>query len=53
MAAWNLRHSIGQFSFAVLPLPFLNSAFHRFRRVPCYHGMARPQVADGGDDLQV
>jgi hypothetical protein len=21
--------------------------------VPCHHGMARPQVADGGDALQV
>jgi hypothetical protein len=21
--------------------------------VPCHHGMARPQVADGGDGLQV
>jgi hypothetical protein len=23
-----------------------------FRWVPCHHGMARPQVADGGDSLQ-
>jgi hypothetical protein len=23
------------------------------RRVPCHHGMADPQVADGGDALQV
>jgi hypothetical protein len=23
------------------------------RGVPCHHGMARPQVADGGDGLQV
>jgi hypothetical protein len=23
------------------------------RWVPCHHGMARPQVADGGDALQV
>jgi hypothetical protein len=23
------------------------------RRVPCHHGMVRPQVADGGDGLQV
>jgi hypothetical protein len=22
------------------------------RWVPCHHGMARPQVADGGDSLQ-
>jgi hypothetical protein len=22
------------------------------RRVPCHHGMARPQVADGGHSLQ-
>jgi hypothetical protein len=21
--------------------------------VPCHHGMARPQVADGGDGLQI
>jgi hypothetical protein len=21
--------------------------------VPCHHGMARPQVADGGEDLQI
>jgi hypothetical protein len=21
--------------------------------VPCHHGMARPQVADGGDELQI
>jgi hypothetical protein len=25
----------------------------RVKRVPCKHGMARPQVADGGDDLQI
>jgi hypothetical protein len=24
-----------------------------FRCVPCHHGMARPQVADGRDTLQV
>jgi hypothetical protein len=24
-----------------------------FRWVPCHHGMARPQVADGGDSLQL
>jgi hypothetical protein len=23
------------------------------RWVPCHHGMARPQVADGGDALQI
>jgi hypothetical protein len=23
------------------------------RWVPCHHGMARPQVADGGDGLQI
>jgi hypothetical protein len=23
------------------------------RWVPCHHGMARPQVADGGNDLQI
>jgi hypothetical protein len=26
--------------------------FH-FRWVPCHHGMARPQVANGGDSLQI
>jgi hypothetical protein len=26
--------------------------FH-VRWVPCHHGMARPQVADGGDGLQI
>jgi hypothetical protein len=24
-----------------------------FKRVPCHHGMARPQVADGGEGLQI
>jgi hypothetical protein len=28
-------------------VPFL------FRWVPCHHGMARPQVADGGNGLQI
>jgi hypothetical protein len=23
------------------------------RRVPCHHGMARPEVTDGGGDLQI
>jgi hypothetical protein len=23
------------------------------RWVPCHHGMARPQVVDGGDSLQI
>jgi hypothetical protein len=27
-------------------------SFH-VRWVPCHHGMARPQVADEGDDLQI
>jgi hypothetical protein len=27
--------------------------FFIFRWVPCHHGMARPQVADGGDGLQI
>jgi hypothetical protein len=31
---------------------FLTSLFVR-GIVPCHHGMARPQVADGGDALQV
>jgi hypothetical protein len=30
---------------------FLN--IHCFCYVECHHGMARPQVADGGDDLQI
>jgi hypothetical protein len=30
----------------------LMSVFH-VRWVPCHHGMARPQVADGGDGLQI
>jgi hypothetical protein len=32
-----------------------NSYFVSFhvRWAPCHHGMARPQVAGGGDDLQV
>jgi hypothetical protein len=29
---------------------FINT---RVRWVPCHHGMARPQVADGGDGLQI
>jgi hypothetical protein len=27
--------------------------FNHVRWVPCHHGMARPQVADGGNDLQI
>jgi hypothetical protein len=27
--------------------------FLHVRWVPCHHGMARPQVADGGDGLQI
>jgi hypothetical protein len=35
----------------------LNSSQHGFiiphvRWVPCHHGMARPQITDGGDPLQ-
>jgi hypothetical protein len=26
--------------------------YNNVRWVPCHHGMARPQVADGGDSLQ-
>jgi hypothetical protein len=26
---------------------------YHVRCVPCHHGMARPQVADGGDDLLI
>jgi hypothetical protein len=26
---------------------------HHVKWVPCYHGMARPVVADGGDGLQM
>jgi hypothetical protein len=26
---------------------------HRVKWVPCHHGMARPQVADRGDGLQI
>jgi hypothetical protein len=25
----------------------------RVKWVPCHHGMARPQIADGGDGLQI
>jgi hypothetical protein len=32
---------------------FLIEACYHVRRVPCHHGMARPQVADGGEALQV
>jgi hypothetical protein len=28
------------------------AGFH-VKRVPCHHGMARPQVADGGEGLQI
>jgi hypothetical protein len=27
--------------------------YNHVRWVPCHHGMARPQVADGGDTLQL
>jgi hypothetical protein len=30
-----------------------NNVGHHVRWVPCHHGMARPQVADGGVALQV
>jgi hypothetical protein len=30
-----------------------NSKANHVRWVPCHHGMARPQVADGGDAIQV
>jgi hypothetical protein len=30
----------------------LSNTIH-VRWVPCHHGMARPQVADGGDGLQI
>jgi hypothetical protein len=33
--------------------PVTLSLFGPNRWVPCRHGMARPQVADGGDALQV
>jgi hypothetical protein len=38
-----------------MPPPFLGSRNkpNQVRWVPCHHGMARPQVADGGDDLQI
>jgi hypothetical protein len=26
---------------------------YHVRRVPCHHGMARPQIADGGDGLHI
>jgi hypothetical protein len=29
------------------------SALCHVRWVPCHHGMVRPQVVDGGDDLQI
>jgi hypothetical protein len=30
----------------------MNSKYH-VKWVPCHHGMAHPQVADGGDALQI
>jgi hypothetical protein len=32
---------------------FCNMSVPHVRWVPCHHGMARPQVADGGNTLQV
>jgi hypothetical protein len=34
-------------------LPFLYVTCLHVRRVPCHHGMARAQVTDGGDGLQI
>jgi hypothetical protein len=34
-------------------LQFCNHRFGHVRWVPCYHSMARPKVADGGNDLQI
>jgi hypothetical protein len=35
------------------PILYLRSRNSHVRWVPCHHGMARPQVADGGDGLQI
>jgi hypothetical protein len=32
---------------------FCKYIYRRVKWVPCHHGMARPQVADGGDGLQI
>jgi hypothetical protein len=32
---------------------FLSHDESNIKWVPCHHGMARPQVADGGDSLQI
>jgi hypothetical protein len=31
----------------------MHNKFVRVKCVPCHHGMARPQIADGGDGLQI
>jgi hypothetical protein len=31
----------------------VQSVENHVKWVPCHHGMARPQVADGGDGLQI
>jgi hypothetical protein len=39
-----------EYTFLKLYVPY--SVFH-VRWVPCHHSMARPQVEDGGDGLQI
>jgi hypothetical protein len=40
--------------FPLVPKLIMHAVLHpHVRWVPCHHGMARPQVADGGDALQV
>jgi hypothetical protein len=34
-------------------IKLLNKCFIHVKWVPCHHGMARPQVADGGEGLQI
>jgi hypothetical protein len=37
----------------VLPIIKILMIYTQIRWVPCHHGMARPQVVDGGDSLQI
>jgi hypothetical protein len=34
-------------------LSYLSKIISFSKRIPCHHGMAHPQVADGGDGLQI
>jgi hypothetical protein len=46
MKSWWLLYTLMKFSYYISVTPHV-------RWVPCHHGMARPQVADGGDALQL